>query len=568
MKSAGELLFLPLGGSGEIGMNLNLYQYDGKWLMVDLGITFADATLPGVEVLMPDPTYIVERRDQLLGIVLTHAHEDHLGAVQYLWPLLECPVYATPFSAAILRAKLNGSPFADRVPIVEVPLGGRLKLGPFDITFMSITHSIPEGNALAIRTPAGNILHTGDWKLDPDPQLGAPTNPDEFIAFGRAGVLALVCDSTNVFQPGRSGSEGEVFESLRELVDGRSGRIAITSFASHLARIRTLARIARLFGREPVLVGRSLWRTVAAGREAGYLDDFPNFVGDAEGAYLAPDKVLLICTGCQGEPRAAMARIASENHPNIVLETGDTAIFSSKVIPGNERSIAVVQNRLVEKGVEVIGESDHFVHVSGHPARDELADMYGWIRPRIAIPVHGEARHLAEHVLLAKSFQTPEALAPQNGTVIRLAPGPATIVDRVKVGRLALDGDRLIPTESEIIRDRRRMASSGHIVATIVLTERDELAATPRIATAGITNGADSSGSNAEATLGLALGEDILRMPGSVRRDDHRLEEAVRRTLRTHVKNHTSKKPAMRIEIVRLGEQTAQGSAGSKAKRP
>jgi len=548
-----ELLFVPLGGSGEIGMNLNLYHYAGAWLMVDLGITFADASDPGIDVVMPDPAFIVERRQRLSGLILTHAHEDHLGAVPYLWPQLECPIYATPFTAAILRAKLVEVEWGHRVRLIEVPLGGRVQVGPFDVQFLSITHSIPESNALAIRTPAGNILHSGDWKLDPDPLLGEATNRESFAAFGREGVLALVCDSTNVFERGRSGSEAAVAASLEDLIAARRGRVAVATFASHLARVQTVARIARALGRETALVGRSLWRTVTAARETGYLQDAPRFLSDDEAAYLPPDKVLFICTGCQGEPMAAMARIAGEAHPHVVLEEGDTAIFSSKVIPGNERPIAAVQNRLIAKGVEVIGERDHFVHVSGHPARDELADMYGWIRPRISIPVHGEARHLAEHAKFALSLQVAKALAPANGTLVRLSADGAQVVDYVPVGRLVLDGDRLLPAESEVLRERRRMAVAGHIVATLVLTRQGELAAAPRIAMAGIVD-EDLSGVGGEAKLGLALGEDVARLPALTRRDDDRLEEAVRRALRQRLKEHTGKRPTIRVEIVRLGE--------------
>ena len=421
-----ELLFVPLGGCGEIGMNLNLYGLAGKWLMVDLGITFGDDSMPGIDVVMPDPSFIVERRHDLLALVITHAHEDHLGAVPYLWRQLQCPVYVSPFAAEYLQRKLEEVGLADVVPVHLVKEGDALDIGPFNVTYHAITHSIPESHALAIRTPLGNVLHTGDWKLDPDPLLSAPTDSKPFTDFSREGVLAMVCDSTNVFLEGTSGSEAEVRDTLMDIVGRAQQRVAITTFASHIARLHTLIEVAAAHDRSVALAGRSLWRATAAARNVGYIDGDVTFVPEREAGLIPPDKCLVICTGCQGEPRAALSKIAFRTHPHISLDAGDLVVFSSKIIPGNERTIAAVENRLIHSGVEVITEQDELVHVSGHPARDELAELYGWVRPQISVPVHGEARHLAEHAKFAKSLQVPEAFVLDNGAVMRLAGAAAS----------------------------------------------------------------------------------------------------------------------------------------------
>ncbi len=384
------LYFLSLGGAGEIGMNLNLYGYGPrnkqKWILVDLGVTFGDDTVPGIDLIMADPEFIIDRREDLLAIVLTHAHEDHIGAVGHLWPDLRCPIYATQFTANMLRDKLDEAGIAKQAKITVVPLNGRIQIGPFDIHYLSITHSIPEPNALAIRTPLGNIFHTGDWKLDPDPLLGRATDEAGITAFGDEGVLAMVCDSTNVFTPGYAGSEAAVKSSLSTLLSGMKGRVAVTAFASNLARVDTIAKVAALHGRQVALIGRSMHRVTAAARGAGYLTDMPKLLNEEEAASLPKDEVLYICTGSQGEGRAALSRIAYGDHPRVTLDPGDTVIFSSRIIPGNERSIFRLQNKLAERGVVIITEKDHFVHVSGHPCRDELADMYRWVRPQIAVP--------------------------------------------------------------------------------------------------------------------------------------------------------------------------------------
>src|SRR6476660_9143364 len=451
------LYFLPLGGSGEIGMNLNLYGYRGQWLILDCGVTFGeDEHQPGVDVIMADPAFIIERRDRLLGIVATHGHEDHIGAIPYLWPQLQCPVWATPFTAALLRAKLIESGLAGQVRITTVPMSGRFQIGPFDLELITLTHSIPEPNAVVIRTSAGTVLHTGDWKLDPEPLIGSPTDEDRLRAVGDEGVLAIVCDSTNALKPGSSGSEGELRQSLTELIGRYDERVAVACFASNVARLSTIARAARAHDRDVALVGRSLWRMDKAARENGYLADVPRFLTEDEAGYIPREKILLICTGSQGEPRAALARIAREDHPNIVLETGDVVIFSSRIIPGNEKAINRLQNALVRLGIEIVTEEDHFVHVSGHPARDELVRMYQMVRPKIAVPVHGEARHLIAHAQLAGECQVQQPLVIQNGDMVRLTATGAAVVDEVTVGRLASDGKGLLPLDGAALKDRRR----------------------------------------------------------------------------------------------------------------
>ena len=465
---ADELLFLPLGGAGEIGMNLNLYGHAGKWLMVDFGITFGDDTTPGVDVITPDPTFIAERKDQLAGLILTHAHEDHLGAVPYLWPRIECPIYATTFTANVLRRKLSETSFGDRVEINVIPLSGRFSVGPFELELITLTHSIPEPNAVVLRTAVGSVMHTGDWKIDPDPVVGLTTDEQRLIEVGEEGVLAMVCDSTNVFVPGTSGSEGDVRENLEALVAKCERRVVVACFASNVARLETIARVGEATDRSVALVGRSLWRIYEAAKENGYLADIPPFITEKDVGYMPPDRVLMICTGSQGEPRAALPRIAGGEHRDVALETGDTVIFSSRVIPGNEMAIGRLHNRLISKGIEVITASDAAIHVSGHPARDELVQMYNWIRPQIAVPVHGEARHIIAHAKLARDCQVPQPIVTQNGSMVRLAPGRAEIIDEVFSDRLAMDGNRLVPMDSQAIKARRRMTHHGTAVATAV----------------------------------------------------------------------------------------------------
>jgi len=544
------VFFLPLGGTGEIGMNLNLYAYRGQWLMLDCGVTFGDDSQPGLDVVMPDPAFIVERRDRLLGIVATHAHEDHIGAIPYLWPQLQCPVWATPFTASLLRAKLAEAGLLDRVELTVIPLSGRFQIGPFDLELITLTHSIPEPNAVAIRTPVGTIMHTGDWKLDPEPLIGEITDEAALNRVGEEGVLAMVGDSTNALREGVSGSEGELREALTELIGRYEGRVAVACFASNVARLHTIARAAQAHGRDVALVGRSLVRMDKAARENGYLTDLPRFLTEDEAGYVPSDRILLICTGSQGEPRAALSRIAREDHPNIVLEEGDVVIFSSKIIPGNEKPIGALQNSLIKLGVEVITEADHFVHVSGHPARAELVRMYQMVRPHVAIPVHGEARHLAAHADLALECQVADALVIENGDVIRIDTRGATLAGQVSTGRVASDGKRLLPVGGAVLRERQRVGNQGGLVATIILDRADGLAAPPQIALIGMVERGELE--KMSSALRDAVTATVEGLPRPMRRDDGSVRDAANRALRKVVNERLGKRALIEVQLVRL----------------
>ncbi len=545
-----SLFFVPLGGSGEIGMNLNLYGYGGQWLMLDCGVTFGDDSQPGLDVVMPDPQFIVERRDKLLGIVATHAHEDHIGAIPYLWRLLQCPIWATPFTASLLRAKLKEVGLLDKVPLHVVPMSGKFEIGPFGLELITLTHSIPEPNAVVIRTPVGTVLHSGDWKLDPDPLIGEVTDEAALRRLGDEGVLALVCDSTNALKPGWSRSEGELRESLTEIIGRYDGRVAVACFASNVARLSTIAKAAQAHGRDVALVGRSLHRIDAAARENGYLTDLPRFLTEDEAGYVPRDKILLICTGSQGEPRAALSRIARDDHAHVTLEPGDVVIFSSKVIPGNEKAIGRLQNSLSKLGVEIVTEGDEFVHVSGHPSQDELTRMYQMVRPRIAIPVHGEARHLAVHAEIARNCQVAEALVIENGAVVRLDADGASVVDEVPVGRVASDGSELLPLGGTALKQRRRIAADGGAVASVVVDRKGRLMAPPRVTLFGLGEGAAVP--EIAAALGNILADTVETMPAPLRRDDDALAEAARRALRRGINDRLGKRPLIEIQLVRL----------------
>ena len=544
------LYFLPLGGSGEIGMNLNLYGYRGQWLIVDCGVTFGEEEhQPGVDVIMADPAFIVERRDRLLGIVATHGHEDHIGAIPYLWPQLQCPIWATPFTASLLRAKLVEAQLANRVKITTVPLSGRFSIGPFDLELVTLTHSIPEPNAVVIRTPVGTVLHTGDWKLDPEPLIGSPTDTARLRAIGDEGVLAIVCDSTNALLEGTSGSEGELRQALTELIGRYDGRVAVACFASNVARLSTIAHAAQANDRNVALVGRSLWRIDKAARENGYLADVPRFLTEDEAGYVPRDKVVLICTGSQGEPRAALARIARDDHPNIVLEEGDVVIFSSRIIPGNEKAISRLHNALLRLRVAVVTAEDHFVHVSGHPAQDELVAMYQMVRPRVAIPVHGEARHLLGHAELARRCQVQQAVVVENGDMVRLDSDGATITEEIPAGRIASDGKSLLPIRSAVLQQRRRAGADGTAVAALVIGRDGWLAAPPQVSLIGLAEATAEPVSAVRDALTAA----IEALPAPQRRDDDAVREAARRVLRRVLNERFGKRPLIDIQLVRLG---------------
>ena len=544
------LWFLPLGGTGEIGMNLNLYGHDGAWLMVDLGVTFADERQPGIDLIMPDPTFIEERRDNLAGLVLTHAHEDHIGAVPHIWPRLKCPMYATPFTAAALRHKLAEVGIDGAAVITEVPMSGRFSVGPFEIELITLTHSIPEPNAVVIRTAAGTVLHTGDWKLDPNPLVGDDYDEAALKALAEDGVLAMVCDSTNALVAGESGSEGDVRENLSKLFGEVTGRLAVACFATNVARLETVMKLAERHGRRVALVGRSMHRIYEAACETGYLNGLPPLVSERELGYLPRDEVLLLCTGSQGEPRAALWRIARGDHPEVVLEEGDAVVFSSRVIPGNERAISALQNELVRQGIKVMTDREHPIHVSGHPARDELAQMYHWVQPRIAIPVHGEARHLASHAELARACQVPEAIVAENGALIRLAPGRAEIFEEVQAGRLVLDGNRLIPANSPTLRGRQKIAYNGSAVVSLVMDGAGGLLAEPRATVQGLLDPVHD-----RALLDAALEaveDELARLPRGARADDARVRETARVALRRALFRSVGKKPVTEVHLTRL----------------
>lgn len=543
-----ELAFLALGGVGEIGMNLSLYGYAGRWLMVDCGITFADDTMPGVDVIMPDPSFIAERAEELVGLIVTHAHEDHIGAIPHLWQRFRCPVYATPFTAAVLRKKLVEAGLANQVPITVVPMSGQFSVGPFEIELVTLTHSIPEPNAVVIRTPLGTILHTGDWKFDPTPLVGDSSDMAALRRLGDEGVLAMICDSTNAMKAGESGSESHVRETLIDLVRHCKNRVVVACFASNVARLESAAAAAAAHDRQAALVGRSLWRIEHAARETGYLKDVPPFLTDEEAAYLPRDKVLLVCTGSQGEPRSALARIAEDDHPEIVLEEGDTVIFSSRVIPGNDRAIGRLQNRLAGLGVEIITENDHFVHVSGHPAQDELLRMYQMVRPRIAVPVHGETRHLIAQAKLAEQCQVPQSLVTRNGEVVRLAPGPAAVIGEVPTGRLVVDGKRLLPAGGEALRNRQRMTFNGAALATIVVDAEGNLRAPPQVTVQGLSE--DDAALTQELTQKVE--QALTGLGPRERRDDAALREAARLAVRRSLRAWHGKKPVTEIHLVRI----------------
>ena len=544
------LYFVPLGGSGEIGMNLNLYAYRGQWLMLDCGVTFGDDAQAGVDVVMPDPAFIVERKDKLLGIVATHAHEDHIGAIPYLWPQLQCPIWATPFTASLLKAKMAEAGLADRAQITIVPMSGRFSIGPFDLELITLTHSIPEPNAVAIRTPVGTVMHTGDWKLDPDPLIGDVIDEAALIRIGDEGVLAMIGDSTNALKEGTSGSEAELRESLTDLIGRYQGRVAVACFASNVARLHTIANAAQAHGRDVALIGRSLWRMDKAARENGYLIDLPRFLTEEEAGYVPTDRILLICTGSQGEPRAALARIAREDHPHIVLDEGDVVIFSSRIIPGNEKAISRLQNELVKLGVEIVTEADHFVHVSGHPARAELVRMYQMVRPQVAVPVHGEARHLAAHAELAMECQVADALIIENGDVVRFDAQGATIEGQVPAGRIASDGRRLLPIDGTVFQQRRRVGNQGALVATLVVDQAGCLVAPPGMSLIGLVEAHDVA--DTSAVLRDAVTAAVESLPRAMRRDDGSVRDAANRALRKAINERIGKRALIEVQLIRL----------------
>lgn len=550
-----ELVFLPLGGSNEIGMNLNAYGFgpadDRCWIVVDVGVTFGDASTPGVDVIVPDPTYL--EGETILGIVLTHAHEDHIGALGWLWPRIKAPLYATPFTAFLIREKLRDAGILGEVELNEVPLGGTIRLGDFEVTMVTITHSIPEPNGLAIKTPLGTVLHTGDWKIDEDPVIGERTDVDTIRRLGEEGVLAMVCDSTNVFVDGTAGSEADVKVALTELIGSLKGKVAVGCFASNVARVDSVIRAAEAAGRRVCLVGRSMHRITAAAKSVGLLADVQPFVSEDEAGYFPDDAILYVCTGSQGEPRAALNRIAEGTHPHVTLGQGDHCIFSSRVIPGNELAIGRMQDRLAERGVRLYTERDHpGIHVSGHPCRDELKQMYQWARPRIAVPTHGQRRHLIEHCNLAKDMQTPEAVALRNGDLLRLAPGMAEIIDEVPSGRLFVDGGVLAPEGSAALRERRHASVAGMLAVAVAIDGRGKVMGDVEIKGVGLPGDADYPLDDALDDLAEEAEAALGRLKSEARLDDAAVEQAVGRALKKAAQRIWDRRPIVETLIVRL----------------
>jgi ribonuclease J len=550
-----ELVFLPLGGSNEIGMNLNAYGYgpadDRQWIVVDVGVTFGDQTTPGVDVIVPDPTYL--EGENILGIVLTHAHEDHIGALGWLWPRIKAPLYATPFTAFLIREKLRDAGLLDRVTIHEVPLGGTIDLGPFHVEMVTITHSIAEPNGLAIKTPLGTVLHTGDWKLDNDPVVGERTDVDTIRRLGDEGVLAMVCDSTNVFQDGVAGSEGDVREALAELISGLKGRVAVGCFASNVARMDSVIHAAEQAGRRVALAGRSMHRITAAAKSVGMLSDVKPFLTEDEARVWPADELLYLCTGSQGEARAALSRVADGSHPFIKLGPGDHCIFSSRVIPGNELAIGRLQDRLSERGVRIYTDRDHpGIHVSGHPCRDELKQMYQWVRPQVAVPTHGMRRHIAEHALLAKDMQVSQTVTPRNGDMVLLAPGPARIIDEVPSGRLFVDGGMLVEETGEALRERRHAATNGVLIVSFALDKRGRIVSDIDVRGLGLPGDEDQPLGDILDDLAERAEQAVRKLKGEALEDELVVEQAVARALKKASQGIWDRRPIVETIVLRL----------------
>jgi ribonuclease J len=563
MYNNSDLLFVPLGGSGEIGMNANLYHYEGRWLMVDLGISFPDDSMPGIDVVLPDISFIEQRRDQLAGLVLTHGHEDHLGAIPYMWSQLGCPVYGSAFTLALLRRKLSENGRQEDIPLIEIGPGSVTEIGPFSVEMVGLTHSIPDPTALAIRCDAGTVLHTGDWKFDAAPGLGETTDTARLAQIGDEGVLAMVGDSTNAMVEGRTGSEAEAEVGLRDVIAAATGRVAVTCFSSNVARFQSIVSAAQANDRSVAVVGRAIKRAISAAQEVGYLRDLPDFVPEEDINLLPRNNIVIICTGTQGEPRAAMAKIAAGTHESVTLEKGDTVVYSSRQIPGNEPAIARVQDALIRRRINLITDEDAPVHVSGHPSRDEMVEMYGLVKPQIAIPVHGTARHLVAHAELAEACQVRQTLLPDNGTVIRLAgkggESQAAIIDNVKTGALTHEKGKILEIQSDMMRARRRMLWNGVVTASLVMNRDGRLCAVPAVSHAGISD--ESAAADYVATASLAIEDALAGMGRAARRDDSNVEEIAGQALRRVARNMFGLRPIAHVHIMRVSEEDLRGVA-------
>ena len=549
-----ELLFCPLGGAGEIGANMNLYGYgnpgDHKWIMVDIGVTFADDTLPGIDLIYPDPGFIVDKKDSLLGIVVTHAHEDHIGAIAHLWPMLKCNIYATPFKAVLIQEKFREKHIDISSYLKIVELNGVVDLDPFSIEYVAMTHSILEPNGLRIKTPAGVVLHTGDWKIDENPMVGKNIDVDRLKQIGKEGVLAMVCDSTNIFTVGRSGSEETVRRSLLKIMERLKKRIVMTSFASNVARMETIFYCAEKTGRQISLVGRSMHRIFKAARQCGYLKNIIDPIDPREAKNISREKIVYLCTGSQGEPMGAMMRISNYTHPDVFIEKGDAVIFSSKIIPGNEKKLYKLHNQLVKDGMEVISEENEFVHVSGHPNRDEMKDMYNWIKPKCVIPVHGEHRHLIEHINFAKEMQVPNPVLVENGDIVKIFPGDKPeVYDKAPTGRLYLDGNISVHEQSQSIKDRKNLSSNGYLEVTILINSKGNIHDNPILSFRGLPI-------NEEDEFTYELEGEIEKITKSFkigsRKQEHNLIDALKIACRKFTKEKIGKKPYTNINLVNI----------------
>ncbi len=549
-----ELLFCPLGGSGEIGMNMNLYGYgknsDHRWIIVDMGVTFADESIPGIDLIYPDPGFVIDKKDSLLGIVLTHAHEDHIGSVTQIWPSLKCDLYATPFTAALIQEKFKEKKIDITKHLKIVPLNSKIKLGPFEIDFITMTHSILEPNGLSITTSLGTILHTGDWKIDPNPLIGGEVDRKKLKEIGDKGVLAMICDSTNVFNPGKAGSETDVRESLLKIIEDKKKRILVTSFASNVARMETIFYCAQKTNRVISLVGRSMHRIYKAARQCGYLQNLIEPIDQRDAKKVSKDKIIYLSTGSQGEPMGATNRIINDIHPDVYLEEGDTVIFSSKIIPGNEKKLYSLQNLIVKKNMELITEENAFVHVSGHPNRDDLKEMYKWVRPKSIIPVHGEHRHIKEHVKFAKEMQIPSTCQIENGDIIRIYPDQSPkIIDKAPIGKMYLDGNIGVSADSLSIKERKNISNNGYLEVTLIVTSNGKVKK-PIISFKGIPQ------NDLEDNFVFEMEDEIFNICRTFSIDNKNQEknliDILKQNCRRIIRDKTGKKPFTNINIARI----------------
>ena len=550
-----EFIFCPLGGSGEIGMNMNLFAYGNpenrKWIIVDIGVTFADDTIPGIDLIYPDPGFIVDKKDDLIALVLTHAHEDHIGAIAHIWPKLLCNIYATPFTAVLIQEKFKEKKIEIGNKLKIIKLNGNVNLGPFKIEFVTLTHSILEPNGLSIKTPSGTVLHTGDWKCDPNPLIGETINEKKLKQIGDDGVLAMTCDSTNVFSPGRAGSELDVRKSLLKIMENKKNKIIVTSFASNVARMESIFYCAKKIGRQICLVGRSMHRIYKAAKQCGYLKNLIEPIDPRDAKKISRKKILYLCTGSQGEPNGAMMRISNYIHPDVIIESGDAVIFSSKIIPGNEKKLYKLHNQLVKNGIEVISEETEFVHVSGHPNREDLKDMYNWVKPKSVIPVHGEHRHMIEHINFAKEMQVPHPVRVENGDIVQLYPGEKPkVIDKAPTGRVYVDGNIGVGEESQSIKDRKNLSYNGFLEITIIINDIGSIVKKPIISFKGIPNNEENN--NFVFEIEDKIHDICKTFSLKNAKQEQNLIDALKTNCRKTVKEKTGKRPYTNVNLVRI----------------